>query len=125
MSKLIFLILIPNLIFVSCSKPSSNELEMNKRFNYESLELFKISMSNYGESLGIKYDLDKINKIKNYNNSKTYQFVIENDYYENFLSNNPYEIYSLIEIAKRYQNKDEIIFKSTQVFLRFISLSNL
>tara|TARA_B100001063_G_C16424080_1_gene385579 strand:- start:144 stop:521 length:378 start_codon:yes stop_codon:yes gene_type:complete len=125
MSKLIFLILIPNLIFVSCSKPSSNELEMNKRFNYESLELFKISMSNYGESLGIKYDLDKINKIKNYNNSKTYQFVIENDYYENFLSNNPYEIYSLIESAKRYQNKDEIIFKSTQVFLRFISLSNL
>tara|TARA_Y200000002_G_C22319519_1_gene511950 strand:+ start:239 stop:631 length:393 start_codon:yes stop_codon:yes gene_type:complete len=124
--KIILLILlIPNLLIGSCLSFNNEYVTMNKRFDFDNINDFKMSINVYEEKLGINYDQKILKMVKVFDYTEIYEVIIKDDVYEEYISNNPYEIFSFIQTAKKNDKKDEIIFNSMNAFLRTLSVSML
>ena len=119
------ILLIPNLLIGSCLSFNNEYVTMNKRFDFDNINDFKMSINVYEEKLGINYDQKILKMVKVFDYTEIYEVIIKDDVYEEYISNNPYEIFSFIQTAKKNDKKDEIIFNSMNAFLRTLSVSML
>ena len=94
---------------------------MNKRFSYDNIEQFKKSIEMHAQKNSIEINKQTIEKIyienKNFNNVKK---AIESKTHEQFIEDNPNEIFNLIQLVKSNINREKIIFESMQAYLRSV-----
>ena len=94
-------------------------IQMNKRFNYENINNFKISILSYVKKNSLNLKESEINNIYDKkDNIIDIINILKLDSHEEYIEKNPNEIYNLITIAIHNPNKDKVIFESMQAYLR-------
>ena len=94
-------------------------IQMNKRFNYENINNFKISILSYVKKNSLNLKESEINNIYDKkDNIVDIINILKLDSHEEYIEKNPNEIYNLITIAILNPNKDKVIFESMQAYLR-------
>ena len=92
----------------------------NDRFNYNNAFDFKKSLLLYFDSLSMNYDENKIIINENQNTSKDIiSIIVSANKHENYIANNPEEIFNVINYIYSSSNNEKKVFESIQAYLRY------